>query len=46
MNCKDCPYRYCDEDEYSPTCHFHPMWDGDLAPCEYEEYEAEEEYEL
>ena len=46
MNCKDYPYHYLADGDRFPTCHFHPMWDGDLAPCEYDDYSAEEEYEV
>ena len=35
--CENCPYRWKDEDDAFPTCHFEPCGPGDKAPCEYDE---------
>ena len=37
--CADCPYRWQDEDERYPTCHFERQGDWDKAPCEYDDEE-------
>ena len=48
--CSNCPYNYREydyerkmfSDEY-PRCHFESMFEGDLAPCEYEEEDSLED---
>lgn len=44
MKCKDCPYCWKSEDESYARCHYERIADFDLAPCEYDDYEDEEEY--
>lgn len=44
MKCAECLYWWKDEDEEHPSCHCNEVA-GD-APCEVEDWEAEEEPEL
>ena len=37
MRCKDCPYRWQDDDENFPTCHFESQGEWYKAPCEYDD---------
>ena len=37
--CADCPYRWQEEDESFPTCHFESQGEWDKAPCEYDNEE-------
>lgn len=43
MKCTECCYYWQDEDESRPRCHFEPHCAGDLAPCEYDDWEADED---
>lgn len=40
LTCKDCPYCYCTDNDRFPCCHF----EGDTAPCEYEDEPEPEDY--
>ena len=35
--CKDCPYRWMDDGDDFPTCHWVDQYPGDKAPCEYDD---------
>ena len=35
--CADCPYRWQEEDEKYPQCHWVDQYPGDKAPCEYDD---------
>lgn len=41
--CKECAYYYAAKDEAYARCHFERMFSFDLAPCEQEDEETEEE---
>lgn len=43
FTCKECGYCYRAEGERYATCHFEKMFSFDLAPCEQEDEEMEEE---
>lgn len=43
LTCKECCYYYRDEGERYARCHFERMFSFDLAPCEQEDEEMEEE---
>lgn len=43
LTCKECSYCYADQDEAYPRCHFERIFSFDLAPCEQEDEEIEEE---
>lgn len=40
MKCEDCLLWYREGDEYYPYCHADPNWP---APCEYDDYDEEED---
>ena len=42
MKCKDCSFCWKAEDDDFARCHFVPFTPWDSAPCEYEDYEAED----
>ncbi len=41
--CSNCSFCWPDDGEQYPTCHFSPVAPWDLAPCEYDDREEEEE---
>ena len=42
MKCSECNLWWADETDIPCSCHADPNWP---APCEYEDYEEEEEYD-
>lgn len=45
MECKDCPYCYCGDNDIYPHCHYETLGDWDPAPCEYVELATMKEEE-
>lgn len=43
MKCAECCYYWQDEDENRPRCHWEMRCPGDLAPCEYEDDEPQDD---
>ena len=43
LTCKECSYCWKAENEAYPRCHFERIFSFDLAPCEQEDEEMEEE---
>lgn len=35
--CANCPYRWQDDGDDWPTCHWEDQYPGDKAPCEYDD---------
>lgn len=43
ITCKECNYYYADPYDAYARCHFERIFSFDLAPCEQEDEETEEE---
>ena len=42
FSCKECPYFWANEEDDYPHCNFVERCPGDMAPCEYDEYDYDE----
>lgn len=43
MKCADCCYCWREDGEKYPSCHWQALAPGEMAPCEYEEEEYDDE---
>ena len=43
LTCKDCPFCYKDEDDRYPCCHFFALSPWDIAPCEIEDDDPQDD---
>lgn len=43
MKYKDCCFRWKDEGEMYPSCKWEARAPGDMAPCDYDDYEEDEQ---